>query len=203
MDLSAIAAFTGVAMLLTITPGADMALVTRAALASGRGEAFAVTLGIVSGLMVWATASALGVAALLATSATAFTVQGRRRGLPGRPRPLHAASRGRARAPRGAGARSLGLHRRASHQPAEPEDRRLLLQLLPQFIGPGNPVLATSLVMAGVHGALGVVWLSGYAWAVTAMGDVLRRPRVRTALDRVTGVVLVGLGAGLLLERRA
>jgi len=64
-------------------------------------------------------------------------------------------------------------------------------------------VLATSLVMAGVHGALGMVWLSGYAWAVTAMGDVLRRPRVRTALDRVTGAVLVGLGAGLLLERRA
>ena len=56
--------------------------------------------------------------------------------------------------------------------------------------------------MAAVHGALGIVWLSGYAWAVTAMGDVLRRPRVRTALDRVTGLVLVGLGAGLLLERR-
>ena len=74
--------------------------------------------------------------------------------------------------------------------------------LLPQFIGPGDPVLATSLVMAAVHGALGIVWLSGYAWAVTAMGDVLRRPRVRTALDRVTGLVLVGLGAGLLLERR-
>ena len=74
--------------------------------------------------------------------------------------------------------------------------------LLPQFIGPGDPVLATSLAMAAVHGALSIVWLSGYAWAVTAMGDVLRRPRVRTALDRVTGLVLVGLGAGLLLERR-
>ena len=34
------------------------------------------------------------------------------------------------------------------------------------------------------------------------MGDVLRRPRVRTALDRLTGLVLVGLGVGLLLERR-
>ena len=63
-------------------------------------------------------------------------------------------------------------------------------------------MLATSLAMAAVHGALSIVWLSGYAWAVTAMGDVLRRPRVRTALDRVTGLVLVGLGAGLLLERR-
>ena len=51
--------------------------------------------------------------------------------------------------------------------------------LLPQFIAPGDPVLATSLAMAAVHGALSVVWLSGYAWAVTAMGDVLRRPRVR------------------------
>jgi threonine/homoserine/homoserine lactone efflux protein len=74
--------------------------------------------------------------------------------------------------------------------------------LLPQFIGPGDPVLVMSLAMAAVHGALGIVWLSGYAWAVTSLGDVLRRPRVRTALDRVTGLVLVGLGAGLLLEKR-
>jgi len=204
MDLSAIAAFTGVAMLLTITPGADMALVTRAALASGRGEAFAVTLGIVSGLMVWATASALGVAALLATSATAFTVLKvagaaylvglglftlLRAGEP---------ARREAREPVRSGF-TVGLLTNLLN----PKIAVFYSTLLPQFIGPGDPVLATSLVMAGVHGALGVVWLSGYAWAVTAMGDVLRRPRVRTAVDRVTGVVLVGLGAGLLLERRA
>lgn len=204
MDLSAIAAFAGVAMLLTITPGADMALVTRAALAGGRGEAFAVTLGIVSGLMVWAAASALGVAALLAASATAFTV-------------LKVAGAAYLIA---LGLFALVTAGRTSEPEAEQTSSRsgfvvglvtnllnpkiavFYSTLLPQFIGPGDPVLATSLVMAALHGALGIVWLTGYAWAVTAMGDVLRRPRVRTALDRVTGGVLVALGAGLLLERR-
>ena len=203
MDLSAIAAFAGVAMLLTITPGADMALVTRAALAGGRREAFAVTLGIVSGLMVWATASALGVAAVLEASADAFTalkVAGAAYliGL-GIYTLATAGSRSRpdARVAGRAGF-TVGLVTNLLN----PKIAVFYSTLLPQFIGPGDPVLATSLVMAAVHGALGIVWLTGYAWAVTAMGDVLRRPRVRTALDRVTGLVLVGLGAGLLLERR-
>jgi threonine/homoserine/homoserine lactone efflux protein len=33
-------------------------------------------------------------------------------------------------------------------------------------------------------------------------GDVLRRPRVRRALDRATGAVLIGLGVRLALTRR-
>jgi threonine/homoserine/homoserine lactone efflux protein len=203
MDLSAIAAFTGVAMLLTITPGADMALVTRASLAGGRRDAFAVTLGIVSGLMVWAAASALGVAALLAASATAFTVlkfagAGYLFGLG-----LYSLlTAGRARQPEAPPRGRSGFATGLVTNLLNPKIAVFYSTLLPQFIGPGDPVLAMSLTMAAVHGLLGIVWLSGYAWAVTAMGDVLRRPPVRKALDRVTGLVLVGLGAGLLVERR-
>jgi threonine/homoserine/homoserine lactone efflux protein len=204
VDLSAIAAFAGVATLLTVTPGADMALVTRAALARGRGEAFAVTLGIVCGLMAWATASALGVAALLAASATAFTVLKLAGAAYLVALGIHALlTAGRAPEPvpeprRGRSSFAVGLVTNLLN----PKIAVFYSTLLPQFIASGDPVLATSLAMAAVHGALSIVWLSAYAWAVTAMGDVLRRERVRRALDRVTGVVLVGLGAGLLLERR-
>jgi threonine/homoserine/homoserine lactone efflux protein len=47
----------------------------------------------------------------------------------------------------------------------------------------------------------GLAWLSTYAWVVTRVGDFLRRPRVRRALDVVVAIVLVGLGLRVVLER--
>jgi threonine/homoserine/homoserine lactone efflux protein len=64
--------FVGIAALLTITPGADMAMVSRSVLIGGRREAFATTLGILEGCLVWAIVSAAGVAAVLAASRTAY-----------------------------------------------------------------------------------------------------------------------------------
>jgi threonine/homoserine/homoserine lactone efflux protein len=57
--------------LLTITPGADMVMVSRSVFMGGRRDAFATTLGIAAGCLIWALASAAGVAAVLAACETA------------------------------------------------------------------------------------------------------------------------------------
>jgi threonine/homoserine/homoserine lactone efflux protein len=69
--------------------------------------------------------------------------------------------------------------------------------LLPQFGSSFTVLVALGLVFC----SLTFTWLSGYAWAVARAGDVLRRPRVRRALDRVTGLVLVALGLRLAAEK--
>jgi len=208
-----IIAFLGVAALLTITPGADMALVTRNALLSGRRAAFLTTLGINAGCLTWGVASAVGIAALLAASAEAFTALklvgaaylvylGVRTLWDARAGGGAAGGAGAAhlpgRRPGGAWAFRQGL----ATNVLNPKIAIFYTTFLPQFMNPGDPVLAKSVLLAGIHNLMGIAWLTAYAYAVTRAGDVLRRPAVRRWLDRVTGSVLVGLGVRLGLERR-
>src|SRR2546423_4615421 len=62
-------AFAGVSLLLAVTPGPDMAVVTRNALAHGRRGVLLTTTGIMTALAIWVTATAFGIAALLRSSA--------------------------------------------------------------------------------------------------------------------------------------
>src|ERR687891_285166 len=66
-------AFAGVVAVIVVLPGPDMALVLQNGLAGGRRAAVETALGINAGLLVWAVAAALGIAALLHASAPAFT----------------------------------------------------------------------------------------------------------------------------------
>jgi threonine/homoserine/homoserine lactone efflux protein len=63
-------------------------------------------------------------------------------------------------------------------------------------------VLGPFLLLGGVFVVITVVWLCGYAVLAAKVSSVLTRPTVKAALDRLTGVVLVGLGVRLALERR-
>jgi threonine/homoserine/homoserine lactone efflux protein len=76
------------------------------------------------------------------------------------------------------------------------------LTFLPQFMSAGDNVLARSLAFAVAHGVMGIAWLSAYAWVLSKISVVLGRAGVRRWLERVTGGVLIALGARLALERR-
>jgi threonine/homoserine/homoserine lactone efflux protein len=73
--------------------------------------------------------------------------------------------------------------------------------LLPQFAGP-SPTIWSLLLLGVVFEAMGLIWLLAYASLAARGRNLLRRPRVKAALDRVSGLVLIGLGVRLALERR-
>jgi len=193
--------FLAVITLLTITPGADMAMVSRSVFMGGRRAAFATTLGIAAGCMVWALASAAGVAAVLAASEVAYDALR----LVGAAylvflgvQSLIAAWRGYAgeAGPKGGttGGRRSPFRQGLLTNLFNPKIALFYTTFLPQFIGPGDPVLLLSVAMATVHILLGIVWLSAYAWLLDRTIEAFRDSRLRRVLDGVTGAVLVALG---------
>jgi len=159
-------------------------------------------------VLAWAAASALGVAAVLATSPTAFavlqlggaaylvvlglqTLWRTRQATPDRGEDRDRAER-----------RTTAFRQGLLTNVLNPKIAVFYGTLLPQFLSPGDPALAISLVLAGIHVAFGLAWLTTYAWLVTRAGDVLRRPRARRALDRLTGTVLVALGLRIAASSR-
>ena len=192
-------AFAGVALVLTLSPGPDMALVLRNTLRGGRAAGFRTVGGIAVGLLVWATASALGVAAVLAASATVFMVLK----LAGAAylvylgvQSLRALRRGEQRieAPKPTGS---PFRQGLVTNLLNPKLAVLFTTLLPQFISHDDPA-AKSALLAAVFVAIGLSWLTLYTLIV---GAVARSRRFRVVTEAITGVVLVALGARLALER--
>lgn len=76
------------------------------------------------------------------------------------------------------------------------------LAFLPQFIRPADAVLLKSLLLAGIHVGMGLVWLSALSLFVGRVRTVLERGGLQRKLQAVTGGVLIALGVRLALERR-
>ena len=73
---------------------------------------------------------------------------------------------------------------------------------LPQFIGPGEPVLRKSILLAGVHITMGLIWLTAYAAFLGRLSGVLSRSGVKRRMEALTGAVLIALGLRLAVAER-
>lgn len=72
--MDALLAFSFAAVLLTLTPGLDTALVLRTATVEGRKQAIQAALGISVGCLIWGAAVAFGLGALIAVSELAYDI---------------------------------------------------------------------------------------------------------------------------------
>jgi RhtB (resistance to homoserine/threonine) family protein len=198
--------FLAVAAIVIVTPGVDMALVTKNALFHGRRCALATALGVNLGIAFWATAAALGLAALIAASAAAFAVIK----IAGAVYLVYLGLQA-LRASRGVSGPSVGASGRVPPRDAvalrqgvlsnllNPKIAVFFTSLLPQFVG-RHGTTVDLLALGALFNAMCVVWLLSYA-ALAARGrSVLVRPRFKRALDRMSGIVLIGLGARLALD---
>jgi threonine/homoserine/homoserine lactone efflux protein len=197
-------AFTLAAALLTVTPGLDTALVLRTAAAEGPRRAFAASLGVCLGCLAWGVLVAVGLGILLQASELAYLVLK----WIGAFYLLYLGVR-----------LILAPRRKAEAGAADPEPRTswflrgLLTNLLnpkvgafyvsflPQFIPAGASVAWTTLLLAGVHAALGLLWFALLIVATRPLAKRLQDPALVRGLDRATGAVLICFGLRLAFSR--
>jgi threonine/homoserine/homoserine lactone efflux protein len=206
-------AWVALSALLIATPGPDTALIIRNALAAGPRASTLSALGVAVGTLVWVTASAVGVGVLLERSSTAFTILK----LAGAAylcylglRSLGSPPRGELR-PRPTGAAGEGRFTRLSHRTAwsqglfsnllNPKTGAFFVTVMPQFTVPGDPATRL-LLMVAVFELMLLAWLIAYGHVVSRLGRSGLGNRVRRVMTRLTGLVLIGLGARLAFERR-
>jgi threonine/homoserine/homoserine lactone efflux protein len=203
---SRLLAFIGVAALLTIAPGPDMALVLRNALRGGWRAVMPTAAGTSTGCIAWGAASSLGVAALLAASAQlyqALKLAGAAYLIFLGVLALRAAVRGDATEP---GLRDATRSRAGSYRQGlltnllNPKVGVFYATFLPQFIAPGQPVFLTSVALACIHAGMGFVWLTVYGYGASRLADVMSRGRIRQGIEAATGTVLVAFGLKLAID---
>jgi threonine/homoserine/homoserine lactone efflux protein len=200
-------AFVGVSLLLAVTPGPDMAVVTKNALAHGRRGVLLTTTGIALALAIWVSATAVGLSALLRASgellfvlklvgAAYLAYLGVRTLLESRRRPADLLAEARPPAPAHAIFRQGFLSAISN-----PKLGVFFVTFLPQFVAPGQALLPRLLELGLIFAVIGWSWMNVYGLFITRMREIVTAPRVRQWMQRVTGVVLLGFGARLALER--
>jgi threonine/homoserine/homoserine lactone efflux protein len=197
-----LASFVPVAALLTLVPGASTVLIVRRAAVSGRRAAFAATVGNEIGVLVWAVSAGLGLAAVVAASATLFDVikllgaavlivLGLRALLHGSEvRPPSPATQSR-----------TALRAGVLTSLANPKLAVFYVALFPQFVPRGDSILLASFAMGILLVVLDLIWYSALAALVARAAERFLARWLRRA-ERLCGTVLVALGIRLALEQR-
>ena len=199
------ASFLAVAAIAAVIPGPDTFVVLRTALADGpRAGTFAAG-GSAAGNVLWGAASALGVAAVLAASATAFSVvklAGAAYLLVIGVQALRAARRGDTRASDGAErgelSRSAAFRRGLASDLLNIKVGLFWTALVPQFVGAeSSALLPVAMVVA--MASIVFAWLTAYAHLAGRLSGTLKRRRSAQAVNGTVGTVLVALGGRLAL----
>jgi threonine/homoserine/homoserine lactone efflux protein len=190
-------AFTAATTVLLIIPGPTILLVVSYALGQGWRSALPMAIGVALGDFTAMTVSLLGLGALLATSATIFTVLkwigaaylvwlGIK---------LWRAGSNLNAAPRADRASALKMLGHAWIVTAlNPKGITFFVAFLPQFINPTTPFLTQMVIFEATFLILAFANVMIYATVASRARAAMRQERVVRAVNRVGGSLLIGAG---------
>jgi threonine/homoserine/homoserine lactone efflux protein len=198
--------FLASGILLNLTPGQDTFYILGRSIAQGRHAGILSVLGIVSGSAVHTLAAALGLSAILATSARAFLIMK----LAGAAYLTYLGLKmvfqrtGPGTVVEFGHESDWAIYRAGFFSNLlNPKVALFFLAFLPQFVAPSADSKVLAFVFLGcLFMTTGTIWCLVLAWSGAAMSRRLREnPSAGSSLRRASGAVFVGLGVRLAVSR--
>ncbi|MET7488545.1 LysE family translocator [Streptomyces sp. NPDC005538] len=190
--------------LLAMLPGAGQAFMIRQTLEGGLRPARAAITGNATGLVLWSTAAAAGLSAVLLANPAAYTVVRVAGGLvliALGVSTLRAARRtdpeSHANSPTGPTSWWASYAAGLGTNLGNPKAGVFAVSVLPQFVTAHGPVLLTTIALGVLWGLVNACWYLLFTWAVSKGRALVTRPAVRRWLSVVTGAVLLVLGVAV------
>jgi threonine/homoserine/homoserine lactone efflux protein len=200
--------FVAMGLMLNLTPGQDTLYILGSSIAAGRRIGVASALGIGTGSLVHTLFAALGLSAILATSATAFMLVK----LAGAAYLVYLGIRAlltrvEAASPFAGAPHAapwLAYRRGILTNVLNPKVALFFLALLPQFIDTDSPTKVADFVALGLtFVTTGTVWCLILALAASRIrGHFERHPRALVRLSRASGALFILLGLRLAASER-
>ncbi|KZB90028.1 LysE family translocator [Priestia flexa] len=190
-----------------MSPGVDTALITKRTVSEGQASGYRMALGITTGSLVHTFAAAFGLSAILMQSALAFEIvkyvgaiyliylgvssfmtrkkQETEENLKDQIKP-------------GQSAFKQGLLSNVLN----PKVAMFFLTFLPQFVTPGSSSIQQLLMMGVIYTFLSISWFFVYVFFINYLRSWLLSAKVQRAMDRATGLVLIGFGVKLAFSKQ-
>ncbi|WP_433602502.1 LysE family translocator [Nocardia sp. CA-135953] len=206
MSTAQVVGASGAILLGAIAPGPDFVIMARNSIISGRRAGLATGAGAALGIFVWAVLTGLGVAGLLAASATAFTVVK----LIGAAYLVFLGLRALLAARRGGYAVDLesdtpristymAFRQGLLNNLLNPKAAVFYVALLPQFL-PAVVSVTDSIEIGVTAATVTGAWYTALALGIGTLRRALTRNVVRRAIDATVGTVMIGLGMRIALQ---
>jgi threonine/homoserine/homoserine lactone efflux protein len=207
MSVNTVLAFAALAAVLVVIPGPAVILVLKSAMLRGRGSAIVTGLGVLTADLIWATASVIGLTALLVSSQVALDVV-RVAGAAYlfylgvrlmRTREFNVSVDAEVGGPaKVTPARAFGEGFLCDM--SNPKTVLVYASVIPQFLTTSSSG-SSAFVLGVVFAALGFAASVLYALVFSAARTLLSNGRVMRNVLRGSGGILVFFGVGLLVER--
>ncbi len=199
--------FLFMSFLLVILPGPDTGILIQNTIKSGKKSGLKTMSGSVAGLLVHTMAVVFGLSAIIVKSAYVFSII-KYAGA------VYLIYLGivSLKSLTSKDAQAAGVEKKRKNKShflqgfftcvSNPKVAVFFLTFFPQFLSPGENHFAQFLTMGFTYSVITIIWFFFYVYLIDFFKNWLKKPAVNNVLQGISGVVLMGFGIKLALEKQ-